>query len=594
MNDNDTASRFSQFHQRRASSAQGLDAASGGRKWRYSSFLSAALLAVACQGELPLDKAEGPSTAMSSTLQPLFAQAQCYSVELNTHLAAANESDQVEPAQGFDLSGAWCLHPTASPKAEDGAWVHAQLTLERLQFKAEENSVVDAQTQNDYARTQLQRPLLLRFNPSGGVEALKAPNDLGSVALGALKSLAAQLQVSTPAQPGATRWRTTEFDTMGAYPADYERPTSTKLVRKKPEYERMAKQGRLEAPGKDAPLAINSEQNFTLDELGRVAALSSLENIRFPARELWPELRSETRITARRMAEPPSLTPSPSLASLQALPVRAFHARTPAAGMRFEMDIVKVGELRSIDDALARLRDLESQVDAQANADRRRVEMGLSALIRVSEEAEKEAWQRALAQDPERNRLLVALAESPRPQMQQNIVELLADPKALPLAQRVELLDAVAHNPAPSLALLKALGDLRQAPILGDDALLAIGALAHGAQQADLSVAEAAYAVLETALTQAENSNDPDQVALGLRALGNSGHPNVPARIQPALTSDSATLRAAAVRAFRKLEDPAVDAEIERIASQDSARLVQLAVKAVQQERQQRTLGRIR
>jgi hypothetical protein len=306
---------------------------------------------------------------------------------------------------------------------------------------------------------------------------------------------------------------------------------------------------------------------------------------------MLPQLTSETVITAHRLNVTIGALRAADAEALEPLPARAFFAEAPQAGRRFELDLAKVSDLRSVDEALTRFDALTTESGPKAGAEVRRLELGLGALIRLSPSAEEEAWS-LLQSTPAKGEILrMVLTQSPRAESQQRVVHLLRG-NGLPLEEQSRLLMALAENPLPSRQLLNALLQLQETTTLKDTVLMAIGGVCHEATASDPALALVALSEIEAAL--ATHSNSPERLAVTLRALGNAGHPRVWDLTQPYLAHKSDVVRAAAVRALRRVEDVRVDSELESIRASDKSDSVQKVVLAIAEQRQQRSLGRVR
>jgi Lipoprotein amino terminal region len=568
-----------------------------------TSLLGVGLMSSACTGAVEPAPSEVVETKTPRGPFPQFDDAggggeASYSVELSTVLRAVNQQGTEVQVHGYQLAGTWRLWATeaANDDVRD-RWIRARLQLDKVSLGYEPQGILSKVEHERHLRAQLQRPVLLRIDSKGAVAQLKAPADLSAVALGGLKALAAYFQFAPPTgSPVSNAWQTQELDTVGEYVAKYSRSAGGQIVRKKDRYLRLARQGRLQEPGVDAPLAVQSEARFSSDTDGQVVAITGSESLRFAANQLLPELSSLTEVRAVRLdpvgGEPADVNAT-ELGALSELPALAFFADVPVAGQRFELDIAKVSDLRSVAETFRRMDVLASESSPDTVASVRRLELGLAALIRVSPTAEDEAWSLLASTPSKAARLRLALAQSPRAESQQRLLQLLQQDNGLPLEEQSRILVALAENPTPSRLLLDGLRELRKKTVLQDTVLMSIGGVCHEALASNPTLAIEALGDLSAELDAGANSA-PNKLAIVLRALGNAGHPRGLALAQPYLTHDSEVVRAAAVRALRRVADPRVDAELARVRELDDSASVRAVVVAIEEQRRQRSLGRVR
>lgn len=533
------------------------------------------------EGATDVGQARSPFPALeAANRRALFA------VDWSTTVKAVDQDGRQLPVSGFRFTGHWRL---SSSEFDNEHWVTAELGVDHLDLGYTPDDLIGKVGHERYLTEQLQRPVMFRIDPNGAVTKIKAPDDLGALALGTLKAMAAHLQLVNDKAP-SERWAVNELDTVGEYAALYTHKTPNEIVRTKQRYWRLGHLGVLTRAGDDGPSEVSGEDYFELQQ-GRVNSLIGSEHLHFAASELMPELESETRVVLERSSEPSQPTPSAAAQSLSEFAARDIFADVPPAGRVFDLDVDKAGDLHSVADTLQQMNTLKGQAEPSAAAQVRRLEVGLAALLRLSPAAESEAWELAFSDDPDAPRVRLALAQSVRGAAQRRLVEACREPSALSLEEQSRLLVALGENQAPSSYLLDALIELRGATRLTDTVLMSIGGVAYQAQGIDPRLASRAYDVV--AAQVASDEATPERLAIALRALGNTGHPKALELSVPYLASDSELVRSAAVRSLRRVADSRVDELLERLRQNDTGVSVQRTILAVQEQRRQRSMGRV-
>jgi HEAT repeat protein len=118
---------------------------------------------------------------------------------------------------------------------------------------------------------------------------------------------------------------------------------------------------------------------------------------------------------------------------------------------------------------------------------------------------------------------------------------------------------------AETVALLE---DLKHQPQHGTQARYGLGTCADHLQKTEPGRAGTIVAGLAKDL---QSSQDPKDKAAYLRALGNSGHPDALAAIQPYLTDPNPGVRAAAADALRAIPNPLADQDLALVLKRDTS-----------------------
>lgn len=524
-----------------------------------------------------------------------------------TELAGIDAPPDTKPAV-VELAGTWQL--TEIDRSESGSWIHARLRIDRLNMGRDEVPVLGKQRYEERVVSELQRPVMLHSDGVGRIDEIKAPAIMISSALGLIKGLASALQFVRPTTEGAAAWHTTEFDAMGEYAAHYTSPAPREFVRQRGEYTKLSNQGALVPPTHDAPESVSGVSRFEFDEAGLIVSASGEQRVVSAAREVIPAFESKASWTFQVQGASTIKTKPEGTAELEALRSRTLYAPTPDLGAAFELDIAKLGELRSLDEFLdaigANKKQAEigmSKRDAETDTDNavrlRKLQLGLGALLRLDEAAEKLAWTRVAAGHERSDELLLALAGTLRPESHERIAALLSPPapdavEVLTDAQKSQLMVATSRGRAPSEHLVNAYAALLDDSALGTTALLGLGSMIFQLLETNPHLAERALEIVVARLSHPVVLGNPERVEYVLRALGNSGHPSVAGLVEPYVGSNAARMRATAVRALRRIESADVDRWLQDLAANDAEPTVRRAAQRVLRERQQRRQGRVR
>lgn len=464
-----------------------------------------------------------------------------FAIELSTAVKGPRTEPALGQIQGYDLAGTWRLLPTSlEANGARARWVLARLQVDRFELANEPAGILSKADYESILRSQLQRAILLHVDAQGAVLQLKAQQDTSSVALDALKALAAHLQLAVPASP-EQQWQARELDAVGEYSALYSQPRSNAIVRHKEQYLRISGDT-LRPIEEDDVLSVHGEDRFSLDDRAQVVALSGLEQVRWGGTPVSPEMTSRTAISAHRLSVTLGALRPNEAQALQDFPARDFLAPAPEAA-RIETDVATVGDLRSIDEALGRIDAAIMEHTPDAMAQVASLELRLEALVRVSPRAEAEAWELLVTAPHHAERLRLALARGARADSQQRLVQLLRGGE-LRRDEQKTLLAGLAENPLPSELLLNALLDSSATTALRDSVFSALAGVCQAARASNPALATDTQRALEAELTTSRAK--PEKLAVVLRALGRCGDPGSVALLRPYLSHRSRLVQAAA------------------------------------------------
>jgi HEAT repeat protein len=151
--------------------------------------------------------------------------------------------------------------------------------------------------------------------------------------------------------------------------------------------------------------------------------------------------------------------------------------------------------------------------------------------------------------------LISALRDAGGPDAQAALRELV-DQEGLGADTRQRLVEGLSRTPDPTPETVAKLESLSHDPELGHQAKLGVGSTTYQLRGEHPTRARAGAEFLVQGLTVA--ATDAETVHF-LQALGNAGHPAAIEAVTSYLTHENPELRAAALRALRRVEDPRAD-----------------------------------
>jgi HEAT repeat protein len=153
-------------------------------------------------------------------------------------------------------------------------------------------------------------------------------------------------------------------------------------------------------------------------------------------------------------------------------------------------------------------------------------------------------------------------------------------PEQLSGVTRGELLVALSMSRHPSPELVDGLDRLANDPALHGQALLGLGSAAFRLQRENAPLARQILGLLQRHLDEAHARGSFSAAAVALRAFGNAGHPAMIGALEPYLTATQPLVRAAALRALRRVDTPEAERLLTASAASDRDREVRSAAQA--------------
>ena len=474
------------------------------------------------------------------------------------------------------LSGRWALTVVAA----DGEGVKLAATLARSQFAMEpEND----EPKMAATRLALASRYYVSLSPRGTVQTTHFPKDIDPLARGLLKGLVAAWQVTLPSPP-ADAWQAEEQALEGDVLVAYGRlpgagaPIEKRVVR----YVSVAALGGAVPASQVGEYAITGRAEVSLDPAGWLAGREGQETLRVaPDGGLLTVRESRTsRLVQVQRREAPEA-------------VADFERDWPRLDTGRLVDVQRLASDRAAIDkgwvAGASLSTLLSALKAAPGGDaggqaRANLVPRLAALLRLEPRRARdlETLARQQGDVQESQTLLAALSSAGTPEAQEALVALGGDP-VVPRNERLRAVGllGLAKNPtAESGAALSGWRASEDAD-LAQTATLALGnhvkrRLEQGGAQAPAETADLVQALLD-ALAAATT---PEERALYLKALGNTGDPRAVPAIVAQLATDDVSVRTAALWALRFMPGAEVDALLVEALTKEPALACRQAVVA--------------
>ncbi|HND12561.1 MAG TPA: HEAT repeat domain-containing protein [Pseudomonadota bacterium] len=425
----------------------------------------------------------------------------------------------------------------------------------------------------------LSHPIVLVYEPSGKLRALRCHRDVDTVGRGFAKALFASIQyVRSPEK--SPLWQSQELDATGEYEASYkETPPGLRVHKQRAKYLQARTAQGLMPIGQLGKVEGALSLDFVLDagddEAARIVSVEGRDNLVVDPGPDMPLVSSESTIKLVRSQSSTAEVPKDALALLDSPDYTLSPlALMDASDSDRRGDEQKVAG-RSFADLLQALRDIPA---SDTGSQRAELQMQLSARFRLSPETPQKAAQ-AIAQGlpaPMAKTILGALSGAQSEKGQAALIDVLKNRK-LSTDLREHAVAVLGLSEAPSddtaQALQAAMHDAD--PGVRGTAALALGNVASAARQAgQLGAAETQVDQLidlyQAAKTDGERAD-------ALEALGNTGDPRILPIIQGALASQDVEVRVSATRALRFIVAASVDALIAQVMQQDPAPTVRKA-----------------
>lgn len=399
-------------------------------------------------------------------------------------------------------------------------------------------------------------PFLVQLTGQGKIQQLRFRERTSTVSRGLLKALAASMQLVTPSSP-VMAWAGEEQDSTGAFLARYLRAGAGEIERSWTGYTALAS-GRGLVPAEQAGAREGGGRfSMKLDEQG------------------WPRDLSGTSIL--RQEPGGGLPPSDGKLSVQLHQERTLDGEPPPDFRPEPGDLVSTLDRVDADQSIARpagsnapslaqLTRALAETPREQGGQRARDMVALKNLFRESPAAVADVRGQILRGAPRAmaKPTLGALGASGSPQAQRALADIASSGK-VELDQRTDALIHLGLSPTPTLDTISSTEKLAQSqePEIRDAARLALGSQTKSLLEAGKS--EEATEPLRHLFEAYQNAQTPEEKALILRALGNSGARAVLPLAQSAAFSPSMELRSAAAIAVRQIDDPRADALLDQL-----------------------------
>lgn len=412
-----------------------------------------------------------------------------------------------------------------------------------------------ASTTDELARAAA-LPFAVRLDPRGKIQQLRFRERTSTVSRGLLKALAASMQLAAPETPAAA-WASEEQDSTGAFVARYLRTGSDQIERSWSGYTALAS-GRGLVP---------AEQAGAKEGGGRVLLLLDARR--------WPLELAGT--SALRQEPGGGLPPSEGNLTVQLRLERALDGEAPAAFEQEPGDIVSTLDRveadprvkrpeGSVASSLSQLTRSLAETPREQGGKRARDMVALKNLFREDPAAVADIRGQILRGAPGvmAKPALGALGAAGTPQAQRALADV-ASSERIELDQRTDAVIHLGLSPSPTLDSITSMEKLsqRREPEVRDAARLALGNQTRSLLLAGNT--DDAAEPLRHLFEAYQEAQTPEEKALILRALGNSGARAVLPLAQSAAFSPSAELRAAAAVAARQIDDPRADVLLDQL-----------------------------
>lgn len=414
---------------------------------------------------------------------------------------------------------------------------------------------------------ELQKPFYVSADADGRVRGYAFARDLSTMAQNMIRGLVGSSQV---AARGDATFVAAEDDIHGTYQATYSREASGEIRKTKGRYDRVATLSSLVRANDSATVETGGQTIAKLDESGWVTTLSVDEKKKATMGEKMPtastQIRLDMKLESTRLDA--SLIARFEQDRADLVIVGPYGTGDEAAATR-SSDQKLVGE-RSVDDLASLVRR------ATDDQERGRLSEQLSARFRLTPGSVDRAVELASKLPPRDGQLVAsALASAETPESMRALGSL-ANAKQAPSVVRAQAATQLAfagkHSGEARDSLLQAMGDGSRD--VRESAALALGNVAR-------ELDGEPTAVNELVQSYREATTDEDRVVF-MRALGNSGSPELLPIAREALANPNESLREAAAAALRFLPLGEADVLLDAtLVADDSENVRESAVDAI-------------
>lgn len=508
-------------------------------------------------------------------------------------LYAANFSSTFEgekgaPGGALTLAGSATLSLVSTSSNSERVVLQGTLTDISLVSDTEESEPKHIE---DSIGAEISNAFVLTLSASGNIESLGVDHAVQGLGFNILRTLVASLQFVEPTDPNSDRqaWVAQETDQNGRYNAYY-RELDAEQFEKRKEYTFLDLAARLQLDKRVPPPTATSAATITRLRPGVLARVQTRDSIDLPMGES-KGFHSESHITIALKEE-----------SLGA--VSAIDAKQLVTGPLFETRALDVrsGQARRDRELVGgrSFDELQSDLDALPPTNENRearwaVTRRMTALFNTDPASIDRAVLRLRGSPKpgDSEVLLAALSDANAPQAQAALARAAQD-AAVPEDVQQAAIIQLSLDDHPTADTMSELNRMAQDPADPDRraaAILALGgAVRHSAEDQELG--DASRQAAARLVDGFKAATTPDDQALYLAALGNTGSPQGVDSIEVGLANSSPKVRAAAVSALRSINGPAADALIIGVLASDPDPTVRgAAVQAMRTRPLTRELG---
>lgn len=408
--------------------------------------------------------------------------------------------------------------------------------------------------------TALEQECRWSWDKQGRLSAIDVAADTDPLAVGILRTLAATVQLSLPAQP-AREWQADEVDNTGRYLALYRSLGPTAIERRKTKYLAMNGAGNRALPVTSEAVPNGARTAFELDAGGQLIGVRADETVTVTTSN-FPRSTSIVHVELRLLQAGDARPATPSSSTL--VRIAASEPYNPLAGRA--ATTARAGGY-SYERAMQELDALgEPQGDSDPNKDARaRLFSALRGVFATDDAAVEKALWLIGKGSAHSQALIEALRGSENPRATQGLVELLGHE----VDEQTEgaLVRGLSLLQRPDAKATQALLDRLNHPRLGTQAAYGIGA--HARSALGLGDLGRAKELLQFLLAKLRATSDAALQERYLRALGNASNPEVAEHLQLYLASERPSIRRAALQALTNVKSAAA-AKLMISASTDS------------------------
>lgn len=409
---------------------------------------------------------------------------------------------------------------------------------------------------------EIARPFYVIAEPDGRLRGYVFPRELSPTAQNVLRGIVGSAQLAVRDEAA---WTAKEDDIQGTYVASYTR-TGAEIVKTKGKYEQIATMTSLVPADEAAAVETRARGVATMGDDGWATKIALEEHKKASMGANMPTATTDAHLEMTLTGT----KADPSLLGRFEREADGLAAAGPF-GTGNEAEAQRTADQRAAGDAtmealLAQARATEEDKDVGAVADR------MAARLRLSpDDADRVAPLARSLRDREARTLVSALGSAGTKESARALGKIVGD-KGAPSGVRAQAATQLAFSGEHALEarepLIQGLGDASRD--VRESSALALGNVARELGDGDTdSVSELVH--------RYEQAQTDEERALFLRALGNSGSPEVLPIARRALASESVPLREAAAHALRFLPVGEADAVLSRILVEDPAEDVRLA-----------------